>query len=604
MGLIPQTFIDELIARADIVEVIGSRVQLKKAGREYKACCPFHNEKSASFWVSPEKQFYHCFGCGAHGTVLRFLMEHDHMAFPEAVEELATRLGLEVPHEGTNAPGTRRLDEPLYEVMGRVARFYEEALARDERARQYVARRGLDRETVERFGIGYAPNSWSEVLRRFGGSDESRRTLADLGLIVERDRAQVREGERYYDRFRDRIMFPIRDGRGRVIAFGGRILDQGEPKYLNSPETVLFHKGRELYGLYETRRARSNLKRLLVVEGYMDAVRLHQYGINYAVATLGTATTPEHFKRIFRLVNEVIFAFDGDRAGRAAAWRALQHALPEARQGREVRFLFLPEGHDPDSLVGEEGAEAFERRLDDTLPLSEYLIRELSEQSDMAHADGRARFSEAARPLWSKLPEGVYRELMLARIAEVVGIAPQRLQELWSAGASSAPGGSPPPPPAPPKRVPTRHISGGRGSIVRQAVLQLVSYPVIAREVTEVEKAALEACDEPGVELLRGLIENLQEHPAQNPAQVIERWAGKPGGDSLEKLLQREQIVADAVAAAGELHGALNELAHRVIEGRLKQLEEKSASAPLGPEELQEYQRLMSHKVPRGARGG
>lgn len=604
MGLIPQTFIDELIARADIVEVIGSRVQLKKAGREYKACCPFHNEKSASFWVSPEKQFYHCFGCGAHGTVLRFLMEHDHMVFPEAVEELATRLGLEVPHEGPSAPGTRRLDEPLYEVMGRVARFYTEALARDERARQYITRRGLDRETVEKFGIGYAPNSWNEVLRKFGGSDEMRRTLADLGLIVERDRVQTREADRYYDRFRDRIMFPIRDSRGRVIAFGGRILDQGEPKYLNSPETVLFHKGRELYGLFETRRARSNLKRLLVVEGYMDAVRLHQHGINYAVATLGTATTPEHFKRIFRLVSEVIFAFDGDRAGRAAAWRALQHALPEARQGREIRFLFLPDGHDPDSLVGEEGAEAFERRLDDTLPLSEYLIRELSEQSDMSHADGRARFSEAARPLWSKLPEGVYRELMLARIAEVVGIAPQRLQELWSTGSGASPVSKPAPSPVTTKRVPARPVSGGRGSVVRQAVLQLVSYPVIAREVTEVEKAALEACDEPGVELLRALIENLQEFPAQNPAQVIERWAGKPGGDSLEKLLQREQIVADAVAAAGELHGALAELAHRVIVGRLKQLEEKSVSGPLGSEELQEYQRLMSHKVPRGARGG
>lgn len=604
MGLIPQTFIDELIARADIVEVIGSRVQLKKAGREYKACCPFHNEKSASFWVSPEKQFYHCFGCGAHGTVLRFLMEHDHMAFPEAVEELATRLGLEVPHEGTSAPNTRRLDEPLYEVMGRVARFYAEALARDERARQYVTRRGLDRETVEKFGIGYAPNSWNDVLRKFGVSDEARRTLADLGLIVERDRVQTREGDRYYDRFRDRIMFPIRDSRGRVIAFGGRILDQGEPKYLNSPETVLFHKGRELYGLYETRRARSNLKRLLVVEGYMDAVRLHQHGINYAVATLGTATTPEHFKRIFRLVSEVIFAFDGDRAGRAAAWRALQHALPEARQGREIRFLFLPEGHDPDSLVGEEGSEAFERRLDDTLPLSEYLIRELSEQSDMAHADGRARFSEAARPLWSKLPEGVYRELMLARIAEVVGIAPQRLQELWASGSGASQAGKAAAPQVTSKRVPARHVSAGRGSVVRQAVLQLVSYPVIAREVTEVEKTALEACDEPGVELLRALIENLQAFPAQNPAQVIERWSGKPGGDSLEKLLQREQIVADAVAAAGELHGALAELAHRVIEGRLKQLEEKSVSGPLGSEELQEYQRLMSHKVPRGARGG
>ena len=603
MGLIPQTFIDELIARADIVEVIGSRVQLKKAGREFKACCPFHNEKSASFWVSPEKQFYHCFGCGAHGTVLRFLMEHDHMAFPEAVEELATRLGLDVPHEGSNAPGgPRRVDEPLYDVMGRVSRFYVEALARDERAQQYVARRGLDRETVEKFGIGYAPNSWSEVLRRFGGgNDEARRVLADLGLIIERERGQIRDGERHYDRFRDRIMFPIRDGRGRIIAFGGRILDQGEPKYLNSPETVLFHKGRELYGLYEARRARSNLKRLLIVEGYMDAVRLHQYGINYAVATLGTATTPEHFKRIFRIVSEVVFAFDGDRAGRAAAWRALQHALPEARQGREIRFLFLPEGHDPDSLVGEEGAEAFERRLDATLPLSEYLIRELSEQSDLAQADGRARFSENARPLWAKLPEGVYRELMLARIAEVVGIAPQRLAELWAAG-QTMPAAAPAPPQ--PKRVPARNVSGGRGSLVRQAVLRLVSYPAIALEVSEEERAALDASDEPGIELLRELIDNLRSHPAQNAAQVIERWSGKPGGDSLEKLLQREQIVADAVAASGELRGSLRKLADLVVARRLEALEQKSRSTRLEPEELLEFQRLMLHRVPRDARGG
>src|SRR5579883_3260011 len=410
MGLIPRSFIDELIARADIVEVIGARVQLKKAGREYKACCPFHNEKTPSFWVSPDKQFYHCFGCGKHGTVLGFLMDHDHMAFPEAVEDLAARLGLEVPHEGGDA-GPKRAEEPLYDLMKWVAQFYADSLARDARAKEYVARRGLTRETLERFQIGYAPNSWNEVLRRFGGTDAARKGLVDTGLIIERERGQMRDGERHYDRFRDRLMFPIRDARGRVIAFGGRIIDQGEPKYLNSPETVLFHKGRELYGLYEARRSRASLERLLVVEGYMDAVRLHQSGIQYAVATLGTATTPEHFRRIFRLVREVVFAFDGDRAGRAAAWRALQHALPEAREGREIKFLFLPEGHDPDSLIGEEGREAFEKRLDSSLPLSEYLISELKSQAvSLHHPDGRARFSEMARPLIAKLTEGVYRE--------------------------------------------------------------------------------------------------------------------------------------------------------------------------------------------------
>src|SRR4029077_12647463 len=307
-----------------------------------------------SFWVSPDKQFYHCFGCGKHGTVLGFLMDHDHMAFPEAVEALATRLGLEGPLEGAVNGSARRADEPLFELTARVARFYAEALARDVRARDYLTQRGLAPETIARFGLGYAVNSWNEVLRRFGAADADRQRLADAGLIIEREGGQMRDGERHYDRFRDRIMFPIRDARGRVIAFGGRVIDAGEPKYLNSPETVLFHKGKELYALYETRRTRQSLKRLAVVEGYMDAVRLHQAGIDYAVATLGTATTPEHLKRIFRLVSDVVFAFDGDRAGRAAAWRALQHALPEAREGREIRFLFLPEGHDPDSLVGEE----------------------------------------------------------------------------------------------------------------------------------------------------------------------------------------------------------------------------------------------------------
>jgi DNA primase len=602
MGLIPQSFIDELIARADIVEIIGLRVPLKKAGREYKACCPFHGEKTPSFWVSPEKQFYHCFGCGAHGTVLRFLMEHDRMAFPEAVEELAQHLGLEVPHETGSANNTRKTDEPLYELMAKVAGFFSETLAREPKARQYLERRGLERSTIEHFGIGYAPNSWNEVLRRFGSTDSERRSLAELGLIIERERGQIREGEHYYDRFRDRIMFPIRDVRGRVIAFGGRIIEQGEPKYLNSPETPLFHKGRELYALYETRRARSNLKRLLIVEGYMDAVRLHQAGITYAVATLGTATTPEHFKRIFRLVNEVVFAFDGDKAGRAAAWRALQHALPEAREGREIRFLFLPEGHDPDTLVGEEGREAFEKRLETTLPLSEYLVRELSDQADLSHADGRARFSELVRPMVAKLSEGVYRELLLARIAGVIGIAPQRLQELWSAGggapartASDAPG---------PTTVPTRtrsggqtRTSGGRGSLVRQAVVRLVRFPAIAQQVSLEERAGLDACEEPGSELLRELLDDLREHPLQIPAQVIERWADKPGGDALQKLLQREEIITDEAGAAGELRGAVVKLAATVAARRLEALEEKSRRTRLEPQELKEFQELMLQKA-------
>ena len=602
MGRIPQHFIDELIARADIVEVIGARVPLKKAGREYKACCPFHNEKTPSFWVSPDKQFYHCFGCGKHGTVLGFLMDHDHLAFPEAVEELATRLGLSVPHEGGPEAGARRADEPLYELTASVARFYAENLARSARARDYLAGRGLTPETVERFAVGYASDSWNELLRRFGAHDSGRKLLAEAGLIVERERGAVRDGERHYDRFRDRIMFPIRDARGRVIAFGGRIIDAGEPKYLNSPETVLFHKGRELYGLYEVRRARANLARLIVVEGYMDTVRLHQAGIDYAVATLGTATTAEHLKRLFRLSAAVVFAFDGDRAGRAAAWRALQQALPEAREGREIRFLFLPQGHDPDTLVAAEGRVAFEERVAGAVPLSEYLVRELSEQSELSSADGRARFAANARPLFAKVPAGVYRELLLERLAQVVGLSAARLEELWSA---AAPAGASPAPPGPRRPAPRRAAgSGGRGTLVRQAIVRLLHYPAIALEVTPAERAGLDASEEAGVGLLRELLDNLREQPAQIPAQVVQRWEGREGGEALQKLLEREEVIPGAPAAAGELRAALVKLADQAARGRLEALEAKSRAGDLSATEIEEFQRLIDRLTPREARGG
>jgi DNA primase len=605
LGRIPQHFIDELIARADIVEVIGARVQLKKAGREYKACCPFHSEKTPSFWVSPDKQFYHCFGCGKHGTVLGFLMDHDHMAFPEAVEELATRLGLEVPREGGTEGGARRAEEPLYELMGQVARFYAENLAREPRARDYLARRGLTAETLGHFAIGYAPNSWNELLRRFGVDDAQRQRLAATGLVIERERGQVQGAERYYDRFRDRIMFPIRDSRGRVIGFGGRIIDAGEPKYLNSPETVLFHKGRELYGLYEVRRARSNLRRLVIVEGYMDTVRLHQAGIDYAVATLGTATTPEHFHRIFRVVAEVVFAFDGDRAGRAAAWRALQQALPEAREGREIRFLFLPEGHDPDTLVGEEGRAAFAARLESALPLSEYLVRELSEQSDLSHADGRARFAAAARPLLARVPAGVYRELLLERLAGIVGLGPRRLEELWAAEHGAPPAAAADAAPAAARARAGARARGeaGRGSLVRQAIVRLVHFPAIAAEVSAAERAGLDAAEDPGVDLLRALLDELRERPAQLPAQVVQRWAGREGGESLQKLLEREAVITDAGAASGELRATLVKLADQAAGRRLEALEAKSRMGSLAPDEIEEFQRLMSNLARKEIRG-
>src|SRR5688572_27448141 len=528
-GRIPQSFIDDLTARADIVELIGARVELKKAGREYRACCPFHNEKTPSFWVSPVKQFYHCFGCGAHGTALGFLMEYDKLSFPEAIEELAGRLGLDVPRDASSQPDTSGSTAPLYDMNLKVAKYFASVLPNDARAKEYAKKRGLTRETVEKFMIGFATNSWNEVLKRFGGNEADKRALLECGLIIERERTDSRALERHYDRFRDRLMFPIRDSRGRVLAFGGRIIDQGEPKYLNSPETMLFHKGRELYGMYEVRQSRAALKRLLVVEGYMDVARLHQAGVTYAVATLGTATTPEHLRRIFKLVNEVVFCFDGDKAGRAAAWRALGNALPEARDGRQIRFLFLPEGHDPDSLVGEEGREAFEKRLDGALPLSEYLASALGEQVDLSHADGRAQFAELARPLVSKVPPGVYRDLLIERLSESIKLSPARLNQLWfnevtdaagshlNAAASEAPA-------ARASNRPARARDGGGGKgLVTKAVKLLVHFPTIAGQVSGAQLTQLEMTDDAGSRFLFELIDQLQQEPAANTGVLLMR---------------------------------------------------------------------------------
>ncbi|HTT01151.1 MAG TPA: DNA primase [Steroidobacteraceae bacterium] len=581
MSRIPRSFIDELIARANIVEVVSARIALKKAGREYKACCPFHAEKTPSFWVSPEKQFYHCFGCGAHGTALTFLMEHDRLPFPEAVEELASSLGMEVPRDASASAPSRPSDS-LHQLMAQVTQFYSDCLARSEGARQYLARRGLNREVIEQFRIGYAPNSWNELQRRFGANEAARRALIEAGLGIER--TDAREGERSYDRFRDRIMFPIRDARGRIVGFGGRIIEQGEPKYLNSPETVLFHKGRELYGLYEVRQSRTPLKRLLVVEGYMDVVRLHQFGVPYAVATLGTATTPEHLKRIFQLVPEVVFAFDGDRAGRAAAWRALQNALPEAVEGRELRFLFLPDGEDPDTLVAKEGREAFEERLgQQALLLSEYLVRELGERVTTRGADGRAHVAREARPLLQQVPEGIYRRLLAERLAQAFGFqrTPEGMAELLQVDIRARS-------PAAERRL----ASGGRGGLARQAIRLLLNFPELALRVPSTHVTELAAVQSPGAQLLRTLLEELREHPLQSTAQVLERWRERPEGAHLARLASTEELVPGAAAAEKELREALARLGQESGRQRLDALLEKDRSSGLSAEEKLELQGL------------
>jgi DNA primase len=592
-GRIPQHFIDELIARTDIIEVIGSRVQLKRAGREYKACCPFHDEKTPSFTVSPDKQFYHCFGCGAHGTALGFLMEYDHASFVEAVEDLAGRAGLEVPREGGAAAQTQPNDE-LYVALERAGLYFRQSLSGDARARAYLENRGLGPEIIQRFGIGYAPARWDALLDRYGASDDERQVLLRAGLVVERQ-ADLERGNSagLYDRFRDRVTFPIRDTRGRTIGFGGRILDAGEPKYLNSPETELFHKGRELYGLYEARQATRSLARLLVVEGYMDVVSLHQAGVSYAVATLGTATTPEHLQRIFRLVGEVVFCFDGDRAGRAAAWRALENAVGEVKQGRQVRFLFLPDGHDPDSLVRAEGPAAFEARFADALPLSDYLIRELSSRTDVGSVDGRAKLVELARPLVRRIPSDVYRELLVVQLAGVVGMSAGRLGELLEAGAAPAAAARPEAVPSRPVR-PAPTAGAGRGNLVRQAIGLLVHFPDAAAGVGIPE--GLDHIDRPGIALLVELLTQLREDPVGTTGALLERWRERPEYGPLAKLALGECLVPDAPAASAEIRSAIERLVAENDMARLQALEDRARDGSLSQEEKRELQALLRSK--------
>ncbi len=401
-GRIPRVFINDLLARTDIIDLIDARVKLKKQGKNYHACCPFHNEKTPSFTVNGEKQFYHCFGCGAHGNAIDFLMNYDKLEFVETVEELAAMHNLDVPYEAGNGPSQieRHQRQTLYQLMDGLSAFYQQSLNQPaaEPARQYLAQRGLSSEVISRFAIGYAPPGWDNVLKRFGGNGENRQSLTDAGMLVTNDRGRT------YDRFRERVMFPIRDKRGRVIGFGGRVMGDAMPKYLNSPETDIFHKGRQLYGLYEAQQDNAEPPRLLVVEGYMDVVALAQYDINYAVASLGTSTTAEHIQLLFRVTNSVICCYDGDRAGREAAWRALETALPYMTDGRQLRFMFLPDGEDPDTLVRKEGKAAFEARMEQAQPLSTFLFNSLMPQVDLSTPDGRAQLSTLALPLISQVP--------------------------------------------------------------------------------------------------------------------------------------------------------------------------------------------------------
>ena len=574
-GLIPQDFIDDLIARADIVEVVGRRVQLKKAGREFKACCPFHDEKTPSFTVSPGKGFYHCFGCGAHGTAIGFLMEFDHMSFVEAIESLANSMGVEIPRSESDQPA-KRYDE-LFSLMDAVARHWQSCLKETPEAVEYLKNRGIDGSTAKRFGIGFAPDGWSNVLDKFGQSEEATDRLLATGLVIRKDSGK------HYDRFRDRIMFPIRDARGRTIGFGGRTMGDGEPKYLNSPETILFHKGRELYGMYEARQALRHIDRLVVVEGYMDTIALARNGIDYVVATLGTATTSEHLNHLFRLTENVYFSFDGDRAGTKAAWRALENALPQIREGRQIRFVFLPEGQDPDSYVNENGAEAFVQLLEAGLPLSEFLIRELASQVDMDTIDGRAKLAEMARPLVNRIPVGIYRELLLESLAESVGLSATKLEKMMIAGAQAVDRSVHAGPAAIPRR--RRSATSGGPSVVRRAITLVLNYPEAGKNL-DIEMLA--GVQRAGVDLLTTLVETVQSEPNITTAGLLERWRHDEKGRHLGKLAAAAMPMDEEFDAAAELGECLQQLSLAGRRERIEFLIEKQRVTGLTDDEKSE----------------
>jgi DNA primase len=573
-GRIPQSFIDDLISRADIVEVINARVPLKKKGREYQACCPFHNEKTPSFTVSEAKQFYHCFGCGAHGTAIGFLMEYEHLDFVDAIETLAAEYHLEVPREDSPwTRDTRDEKQELYDVLESASHLYQSQLRQSDRAIQYLKQRGLSGEIAKRYKLGYAPNEWSYLIDNI----DNINALEKSGMVIRKS------ADKQYDRFRDRIMFPILDRRGHTIAFGGRIIDDGEPKYLNSPETEIFHKGYELYGFYEARQAVRKLTRIIVVEGYMDVVALAQNGIEYAVASLGTATTKDQIQKLFRSVHQIVFCYDGDNAGRKAAWRALENTLPIIRDGLEASFLFLPEGEDPDSLVRKEGKTAFEQRLDQATPLSEFLFKALTQEINIETMEGKAKLENKAKPLLGKIPESIFKDLMYQRLSELVGISVEKLsgeskqQETASISVQ----------PAPPRS--TRKI---KQNATRDAIALLLHHPELA-SVCAIPDTFRDTSLQ-GFALLHQLHETILNNPGLSSSALLERWRGTNEFEILQKLLQRDvQGTDDKQAQEAVYKDAVQQLLNKYKDERYEVLDAKLRESGLSDTEMQEYKELL-----------
>lgn len=538
-GLIPQPFIDDLLDRVDIVEVIDRRVKLKKAGKNYQARCPFHDEKTPSFSVNPEKQFYYCFGCSAGGNALSFVMDYENLDFPGAVESLASSVGMQVPREEKPNPAAQGQRE-LYTVLERAAEFYQQQLRshpQRSEAVDYLKGRGLTGAIAKEYGLGYAPPGWDNLMQAYGADEIGKKRLLQTGMLVEN------EAGRCYDRFRQRIVFPIRDPRGRVIAFGGRVLGDDKPKYLNSPETPVFNKGRELYGLYEARKAVRNLERLVIVEGYMDVIALAQSGIPNAVATLGTATSTTHLEKVYRLCPEVVFCFDGDNAGRKAAARALESALPAMEDGRQARFLFLPDGEDPDTLVRAQGNEHFLQLIAEAMPLEQFLFTHLGEGLQLESLDGRARLSKLAAPMIGKIPPGVYRELMLQELARRTGLETATLTEAMRSEPEPEPEAAPAKaaPAGPKQRRPLPQTPRLQGTPLESAIALLLHKPEIASQVEDPE--LLRKLDEPDAHLLFELVELLQRRPDSNTAMVLGHWHSTPQGERLIQLASQERLI-------------------------------------------------------------
>ncbi|MBL7634915.1 DNA primase [Atlantibacter hermannii] len=571
-GRIPRVFINDLLARTDIVDLVDARVKLKKQGKNYHACCPFHNEKTPSFTVNGEKQFYHCFGCGAHGNAIDFLMNYDKLEFVETVEELAAMHNLDVPYEAGTGPSQieRHQRQNLYQLLDGLSTFYQQSLTQPNAsdAREYLSRRGLSADVISRFAIGYAPAGWDNVLKRFGGNEENRQSLIDAGMLVTNDRG------RSYDRFRERVMFPIRDKRGRVIGFGGRVLGDGQPKYLNSPETDIFHKGRQLYGLYEAQQSSPEPARLLVVEGYMDVVALAQYDINYAVASLGTSTTADHIQLLFRVTNNVICCYDGDRAGRDAAWRALETALPYMTDGRQLRFMFLPDGEDPDTLVRKEGKDAFEARMEQAQPLSTFLFNSLIPQVDLSTPDGRAQLSTLALPLITQVPGETLRIYLRQELGKKLGILDDSaLERLMPKQADAAP-----------RNAPTL-----KRTTMRILIGLLLQNPELAPQVPPLD--ALDKDKLPGLGLFAELVNTCLSQPGLTTGQLLEQYRGTKEAATLEKLSMWDDI-ADKDIAEKTFTDSLNHMFDSMLEQRQEELIARERTHGLSSEERRELWRL------------